>query len=88
MKTAGALSDRSKKELADLAKRKGVRGWERMGKDDLVRALNRLTANPKPAAKPAPRPVAKPLARPAAKSAAKVTKPAKPAAAPAAKPVA
>ncbi|MFO0799565.1 MAG: DUF4912 domain-containing protein [Gemmataceae bacterium] len=74
MKTAGALGDRSKKELADLAKRKGVRGWERMAKDDLVKALGRLAA--KPAPKPAPRPAAKPVA----KSAAKVTKPAKPAA--------
>lgn len=88
MKTAGALSDRSKKELADLAKQKGVRGWERMGKDDLVRVLTRLTvrpsgkATPKPAAKSASRPAAKPIARPAAKSAAKVTKPAKPAATP------
>lgn len=85
MKTAGALGDRSKKELADLAKRKGVRGWERMGKDDLVRALSRLTA--KPAAKPAARPAPKPIPRPTAKSAAKVTKPAKPAAKPVPTPV-
>ncbi|MBN9520900.1 DUF4912 domain-containing protein [bacterium] len=58
-----------------------------MDKDELVRALGRLTAKPaaKPA-KPAPRPTAKPLPRPAAKSAAKVTKPAKPVARPAAKP--
>ncbi|QDU23996.1 DUF4912 domain-containing protein [Urbifossiella limnaea] len=82
MKTAGALGDRSKKELADMAKRKGVRGWERMAKDDLVKALGRLTA--KPAPKPAPRPAAKPVA----KSAAKVTKPAKPAATRAPKPAA
>jgi len=82
MKTAGALGDRTKKELADLAKRKGVRGWERMGKDDLVRALARL--GPKPAAKPAARPA--PLPRPAPKSAAKVTRPAKPAAKPVPKP--
>ena len=87
MKTAGALSDRSKKDLMDLARQKGVRGFARMDKDELVRALGRLTAKPaaKPA-KPAPRPTAKPLPRPAAKSAAKVTKPAKPVARPAAKP--
>jgi uncharacterized protein len=84
MKTAGALSDRSKKDLMDLARRKGVRGFARMDKDELVRALSRLSAA-KPAT-PAPRPAAKPLPRPAAKSAAKVTKPAKPAARPAAKP--
>ncbi|MDB5313237.1 MAG: hypothetical protein JWO38_7439 [Gemmataceae bacterium] len=90
MSTAGPLSDRSKKELADMARRRGVRGWEGMTKDELVRAISRVAAKaakpaPKPAPKttnPAPKPVSKepPKAapKPAAKSAAKVTKPAKP----------
>ncbi len=87
MKTAGALSDRTKKDLIDLARKKGVRGFARMDRDQLINALNRLGAAPaaKPAPAPAPRPAPKPLPRPAAKSAAKVTKPAKPAA-PAANP--
>ncbi len=88
MRNAGSLGDRSKKDLADLARRRGVRGWESMTKDDLVRAINRAAARAKAAqgsTKPAPatarKPVskpAKPAARPAAKSAAKVTKPLKP----------
>lgn len=76
MSTVASLSDRPKKELADLARRKGVRGWEAMTKDDLVRALNRLAKPTPPARKPAPAPAPKLPARPAAKSAAKVTKPA------------
>jgi hypothetical protein len=75
MSTAGPLADRPKKDLADLARRKGVKGWDGMTKDELVRALGRLARAAKPAAKAPP--------RPAAKSAAKVTKPAKPAAKPA-----
>lgn len=91
MNTAGPLTDRSKKELADLARRRGIRGWESMSKDELVRSLGKAKpAQPAPKAakpvKPAPRPVAKPnprfstkplakAAKPAAKSAAKVTKP-------------
>ena len=89
MRTAGSLGDRSKKDLADLARRRGVRGWESMTKDDLVRAINRSTARSKPArdskkaagkpsSKPAPKPAVRTPARPAAKSAAKVTKPLKP----------
>lgn len=78
MSTAGPLADRPKKALADLARKKGVKGWDGMSKDELVRALTRLAksapAKPTPAAKPAAPP------RPAASSAAKVTKPAKPAA--------
>ena len=73
MSAAGPLIDRSKKDLAALARRKGVKGSDGMTKDELVRALNRL-------AKPAPRPALKAVPRPTAKSAAKVTKPAKPAA--------
>jgi hypothetical protein len=90
MRTAGSLGDRSKKDLADLARRRGVRGWESMTKDDLIRAINRAAARSKPARdskkpaakparKPAPKPAARTPARPAAKSAAKFTKPLKPA---------
>ncbi|MBX9623391.1 MAG: DUF4912 domain-containing protein [Gemmataceae bacterium] len=75
MSTAGPLNDRPKKDLADLARKKGVRGWDGMTKDQLVRALNRLS---KSAARPSVKAVPVPT-RPAAKSAAKVTKPAKPA---------
>lgn len=77
MSTAGPLADRSKKDLSALARKKGVKGWDGMTKDELVRALNRLS---KPAAKPALK-TAPP--RPTAKSAAKVTKPARPDAKPA-----
>ena len=75
MSTAAPLSDRSKKDLGEMARRKGVRGWEGMSKEALVRALTRVlaTAKKKPST-PTPKPVPKP-------SAAKVTKPA-----PAAKP--
>ncbi|MBY0513012.1 MAG: hypothetical protein K2P78_03765, partial [Gemmataceae bacterium] len=47
MKTAAPLSDRSKKELGDMARRKGIRGWEAMSKEQLVRTLSRAA---KPAA--------------------------------------
>ncbi|MFO0805720.1 MAG: DUF4912 domain-containing protein [Gemmataceae bacterium] len=79
---SGTLNSRTKKDLADMARRKGIKGFDRMDKDALVKALSKLTA--KPAAKPAPKPAPKPVA----KSAAKVTKPSKPAPKPvAAKPV-
>ena len=95
MSTAVPLADRSKKDLADLARRQGVRGWETMSKEQLVKTLARAkrAKAASPAAKPtvrksaapsATRPV-KPVAKPAAKSAAKVTKPAKPASKPAAR---
>jgi hypothetical protein len=79
---SGTLNSRTKKDLADMARRKGVKGFDRMDKDALVKALNKLTA--KPVAKPVPKPAPKPVA----KSAAKVTKPSKPAPAKAAKPIA
>ena len=50
MKTAGALSDRSKTELAKLAQSRGVRGWATMDKVALVRALSKLSSATKPAA--------------------------------------
>jgi hypothetical protein len=61
MKTAGSLSDRSKTDLANLAKSRGVRGWATMDKVALVRALSKVVGAPKPAksAAKATRPVAK-----------------------------
>jgi hypothetical protein len=76
---SGTLNSQSKKDLADMARRKGIKGFDRMDKDALVKALSKLA---KPAAKPAPKPAPKPVA----KSAAKVTKPSKPAPAKAPKP--
>ena len=51
MKTAGSLSDRSKSELATLAKSRGVRGWAAMDKGALVKALSKTvgTRTAKPA---------------------------------------
>jgi hypothetical protein len=80
MTTAGSLSDRSKQDLAAMARRKKIRGWESMKKDELVKALTRAAAKAAKArtaaktTKAAPRPV-QPIAKPTAKSAAKVTKP-------------
>src|SRR5262245_7048642 len=77
MKNAGSLTDRSKKELADMARRRGVRGWADMDKSALVKALTK----PKGAKTPAK--ASKPIAvKPAAKvtkpkSAARITRPAK-----------
>lgn len=87
---AGLLNDRPKTELAKLASRRGIRGWETMNKGELIKALSRpVTAKPgakvsKPnptskTTKPAPR---------AAKPAARVIQPAKPAAKPLPKPAA
>ena len=63
MKTAGSLSDRSKTELANLARSRGVRGWESMDKVALVRALSKAppvaSAKPAKSAAKATRPVAK-----------------------------
>src|SRR5262245_12164031 len=36
---------RSKKELADLARRKGIAGWHRMRKEELLAALDRSSAH-------------------------------------------
>ena len=85
MSTAGSLNDRSKKELAEMARRKGVKGFDGMNKDQLVRALNRAAS----AAKPAPKPTKPKLpAKPVHGSAAKVTRPIKPAPKPTPAPVA
>ncbi|MBA4188172.1 MAG: DUF4912 domain-containing protein [Planctomycetaceae bacterium] len=102
MNTAGLLNDRPKTELAKLANRRGIRGWETMNKGELIKALSRpVTAKPgakvsKPnpiskTPKPAPR-SAKPAARvvqPVAKTLAKpLPKPAAKSAAKVTKPVA
>lgn len=42
--TAETLSNYSAKDLAQMAKRRGVHGWHAMRKDQLVRALARLAA--------------------------------------------
>ena len=38
---AEALNDRNKKQLAQLAKEKGITGWHAMRKDQLIRALSK-----------------------------------------------
>lgn len=55
------LTDRPKKELADLARRRGVPKWDALSKEQLVKVLS------KPAPKPAARITTKPT-KPAAKS--------------------
>jgi hypothetical protein len=74
--TKSQLGDRTKQELATLARRRGVKGWEGMKKDELVRVLSRPAKPSKPAAKPPARSAAKarpsrPAAKPAAKAGAK-----------------
>jgi uncharacterized protein len=82
MKTAGSLSDRSKTELANLAKKRGVRGWERMDKVALLKALSKTPAQP---AKPATKVVSKTAK--AKTAATRITRPAKAPSKPAPKPV-
>lgn len=78
MKTAGTLTDRSKKELADMARRRGVRGWDAMDKAALLKALSKNSgapqvAQPVKSAAKTTRPATKPVVK-VAKVAAKVTK--------------
>jgi hypothetical protein len=86
MSTVGQLNDRPKTELAKLASRRGIRGWEAMNKADLIKALTKMAAKvskPEPVsktAKPVPR-----AAKPAARIVHAVTKPTKPLPKPAAK---
>jgi hypothetical protein len=80
MKTAGALNDRSKPELANMAKARGIRGWATMDKGALVKALA------KPAAPAKTIKSAAKTTKPAKKPASKVVKVVKVAARP--KPVA
>jgi hypothetical protein len=85
MKTAGSLSDRSKTELANLAKSRGIRGWATMDKVALVRALSKVSSVPKPAkaaaksTPPAPKAATKVVSKAAkAKTAAtRITRPTK-----------
>lgn len=86
MKTAGSLSDRSKTELATLAKNRGVRGWATMDKSALLKALSK-TATAKTVKAPtsktrsAPKAATKvvPKGAKTKPAATRVTKPAKPA---------
>ncbi len=65
MSTAGPLHDRPKKTLADMARRRGIHGWDSMDKGALVKALSRPAPSAaKKVEKPKPRP-----ARVAAKTA-------------------
>lgn len=62
MITAASLKSRTSKDLAQMAKKKGVSGWHSMRKDDLVKALVRLArqnANKKNSIKKAPASAAK-----------------------------
>jgi hypothetical protein len=66
-----SLSDRTKKELSALARRRGIRGYESMTKEALVKALIRAlssTTSKKPAR--AAKPVVRTASRPAAVKAA------------------
>ena len=45
MITAASLREYTYRDLAQLAKKKGVRGWHAMRKDELVRALTRVCNN-------------------------------------------
>jgi hypothetical protein len=48
--TSDPLLARSKKQLADMARKKGVAGWQSMRKEALVKALGRVRAKQKAAA--------------------------------------
>jgi uncharacterized protein len=48
--TAAALKARTLKDLAQLAKRSGVSGWNTMRKEELVKAILRHSSKPKPVA--------------------------------------
>ncbi len=51
--TAEKLNNRTCKDLAEMAKRRGVRGWHDMRKDQLVKALVRVTRSKQAAARKA-----------------------------------
>jgi hypothetical protein len=71
MSTAGPLNDQPKKTLADLARRRGIRGWESMDKGALVKALSRPAPSAAKVAKKTTK--AKPKGRPSIRVAAKPT---------------
>ncbi|HSQ56595.1 MAG TPA: DUF4912 domain-containing protein [Gemmata sp.] len=75
MTTPGQLNDRTKKSLADMARRRGIRGWESMDKVALVKALSRpapsaakIKKPAKPAGKARPPATARKLAKTATKT--------------------
>jgi uncharacterized protein len=47
MSSKPSLSDRPKKDLAELARRKGVRGWDRLTKEELIKALSKIPSKTK-----------------------------------------
>ncbi len=76
MVTTASLNTRTAKDLAEMAKKRGVSGWHSMRKDQLVRALVRLAKSKakKPTVRAAAkksRPASSPTRRAAAKSTAK-----------------
>lgn len=75
MVTSASLKSYSQKDLAQLAKRRGVPGWSGMSKDQLVKAITKLASKTKAAA-PAKRAPAKP-AKAVKLSKSKPSKPAK-----------
>ena len=70
------LNDRTKQELAGLAKRRGIPGWERMRKEELIRALaTPAKAAPKSSSTTATKPA--PTKTPAIKATARTATPGK-----------
>jgi hypothetical protein len=63
-----SLNDRTKQELATLARRRGVKGWEAMKKDQLVKALARAAAKASVPAIKATSKTSLPVARPSVKA--------------------
>jgi hypothetical protein len=90
MKTAGSLTEQSKADLANMAKRRGVRGWQSMDKNALVKALSKSAKSSKPVARPSKPAKSTKVVQKVAKTkpaATRITKPAKPATKPTSKPV-
>lgn len=51
------LADKTKKDLASLARKKGVAGADKLSREQLLKVLTPKPVAPKPAARPAPKPV-------------------------------
>jgi hypothetical protein len=87
MSNSVQLSERSKKDLAEMARRRGIRGHDTMNKDELVKALSRSSssAKVKAGAKPSRLAAKAPQKAAASKPAAKIVS--KPAAKPQAQPL-
>lgn len=60
MITPATLKSYTLKDLADLARKSGVPGWQSMRKEQLVKALVRVSKSKKPAAESKSKPAAKP----------------------------